>query len=314
MSNIHRTKQAEKNQTESNTESRPTHLLAWLRAFFGPMVCIGGWGAIPANYLIGVSIVYAGLAFAFFEIVYDPFINRKSIPIQISSLALVLFFLDWFTIAFVAAAAPINFTSFQTDINYTAGNGPAGISWEPFFAELDFLVTNPSDSNYDNLDLLVRPDFPVVKIAQQSNLEGVSFEDRYGMNVRGTIEESGSQPQVPLIFLGTNAGYKVHCPSIPPNSSLSLVMAIADFKKTKPEDSGRPFNVPPGADMSQFLLSPTVTDKEGTFNYWFGTAVNKLHYLPKPTLKKVYVEISYTASYRRRKKTLEVPVDQWKRQ
>jgi hypothetical protein len=313
MPDIRRQKQALKKQPESYTPSS-AHPFAWVRAFIGPGFILTGWQIMSLSYVAGLTIILFGFMGCLAECIWEPELIKRPYQIQIVLIGIMGFLFDMFAINVAFVAAPINFTSFQTDIDYTAGNAPAGISWEPFFTELDFIVTNPSDGNYDNVDLLVRPDFPVAKVAQQSSLQGVSFEDRYGVNVRATVEEVGFRPPIPMVFLGTNAGYKVHCASIPPNTSLSLVLAVVEFTKAKPEDSGRAFTIPSGADLSRLVMSPTITNKEGTFTYWFGSAVNKVNYIPKPTVKDVHVEISYTTRYRKRNKTAEVSVDPWKRQ
>jgi hypothetical protein len=269
---------------------------------------------ISTSCVFGECAIYFGLTVLFLEVAFEPWIvKRASLPVHIGLMAVCLFLFDWFTIGFVAAPAPIKFTSFETDIDYTGRDAPSGISWAPFFTELDFLVTNPSDGNYDDVDLILRPDFAVAKIAQASNLRDVSFEDRYGVNMRATIEEIGKQSPIPMEFLATDAGYKVHCASIPPNSSLSLIMAIVDFKKAAPQDPTKPVVIPPGADLSNFSVPMTIKNDEGTFTYWFGSSKNKTGYTPRPTPKKIHVVISYTVNHCRKDKTLEQPVDSWKR-
>jgi hypothetical protein len=280
----------------------------------GPAFIVGGWGVISTSCAIGVCAIYFGLIVLFLEVTLEPWIIKKApLPLHIGLIAVCLFLFDWFTIGFVAASTPINFSSFETTIDYSGRNAPAGIAWEPFFTELDFIVTNPSDGNYENVDLLVRPDFPVARIAQLSNLKDVSLEDRYGVNVRATIEEIGKQSPTPVEFLATDAGYKVHCSSIPPNSSLNLIMAIVDFKKVLPQDISKPLKIPQGEDLSHFTIPVTIKNSEGVFTYWFASGQDTRRYAPKPIPKKVHVVISYTANHCRNNRTLEKLVDAWQK-
>jgi hypothetical protein len=288
----------------------PHPIVSFVRALVGPAIVITGWQLMATSCAWGAAIVYFGFLLSLAEWIWEPALLQRPYQIQIALIGIVFSLAAAFTIGVASAPAPVKFKSFETNIDYTGANAPAGITWNPFFTELDFIVTNPTDENYDNVDLLVRPDFPIAKIAQMSNLQGVSFEDRYGVNMRAKIEEIGKQSPVPVEFLATDAGYKVHCGSIPPNSSLSLVMAIVDFKKALPPDPSKPVVIPSGEDLSHFTIPVTIKNNDGTFTYWFGR-VNERRYLPKPTPTKVYVEISYTANHCRKHKTLEQPVDRW---
>jgi hypothetical protein len=314
MSRRHRNKPASTPPSIPNKPTTPErHPLAWLRPFIGPGFIIGGWGVISNSYIVGVCAIYFGLAVLFLEIALEPWIiQRASLPLHVSLMAVCIFFFDVFTIGFVVKPAPINLTAFTTNIDYSSSkNAPAAIAWEPFFTELDLIVTNPTDVMYDNVDLLVRPDFPVMKITQLSNLTDVSFEDNYGVNFRATAEEVGATaPSVPLEFLATNAGYKVHCQYIPPNSNFKLIMAVVDFKK--PVEDKKPLGIRPGSTtLDKFATALTYNNKDGQFTYWYGSLSNKFLYSPKPTPKTVHVAISYTANYRARQSAQDLLVEDW---
>jgi len=162
---------------------------------------------------------------------------------------------------------------------------------------------------------LVRPDYPVAAIAQFSNLPEVSFENKHGVNMRMTAEELGINvpPGAPLTvysFLATNAGYKVHCARIPPNSSLTIVMAVVAIKRSAPTNgtttlqsgAGTVIPVPNVISPDDVFTAVTFTEKEGgSFSYWYGSTKTLSAYSPdKPKPTHVFVDGYYTASNHRR--------------
>jgi hypothetical protein len=281
-------------------------LLAWCRGIglFG--VLCGGLGVMqPQFFWLSVGLVFAGLLLFAVDLYFESGIS-KNIKIIGCSLIVVIMALFAERVVFVPAPLPLN--TLVSDFDYTPNLGPAGIAWSPFFTELDLIVTNPTDQNYDNLDVLVRPDTPIAAIKQLSSLTDVSFEDEYGVTDRFTVDDGGTP--ITMVFLATNAGYKVHCGRIPPRNSLKLVMAIAEIKKGQPREPGKPFVLPPDISLKDISVTQTFTEKDGaTFTYWFGSESNKSLYLSSPTPNKMLVTGSYIASNRTRRINIEFSVD-----
>jgi hypothetical protein len=111
-----------------------------------------------------------------------------------------------------------------------------------------------------------------------------------------------------MTFLATDAGYKVHCNRIPPNSSLMIVMAIVEMKKSLQTVKPGPIVIPNGAILSPDKVSEqiTVSGKDGSHTYWCGTQTNVGLYLPKPKPRNVSASGYYSASSRRRGLTKDV--------
>jgi hypothetical protein len=183
-----------------------------------------------------------------------------------------------------------------------------GIQWQPDYTELDVVINNPSESNYDDLNILIRPDFPVAQIAQMSNLSDVSFEDKMGVTARVTQEEAPLfpprapfGPASPYVLLATNAGYKVHCGRIPPTSSLRLVLALVDIKQSIPYKPG--MVLPPPTQM-EFAAELSYPSGE---SYWF--ALPGTHqYAPRPIPKTLTVDGGYVLESKRRLVKKALPI------
>ena len=289
----------------SRSRSHPPSALSIARVVIGPGLIIAGVGVIPGSYALGVFILYVGFVVALSESVYEPMILQLDYRIQVGLIGIILFFCVVLSTSFVFAYAPINFSSLLLpDTDYSPGMGPGNIAWHSFYTELDLMVANPSEENYDNIDILVRPDYPVAAIGQLSNLSDVSFEDEFGVRNEITMLNGSTHVNLGnLALIATNAGYKVHCAHIPPNSSLKIVMAVVDLKYSHPNQHKLSPLTPADVTFEQ-----SFTNAEGTFTYWFGTPANPDLYLTGTRPKKIAVSGSYTTSNRRRKLRREVDV------
>jgi hypothetical protein len=289
----------------SRNTSQPPHFLSIVRVLVGPGLIIAGVGIIPSSYGLGVVILYFGFVIALAESVYEPMILRLDHRIQIGLIGVTVFFCVLLSVSLVFVNAPISFSALLLpDTDYSPGVGPGNIAWHSFYTELDLIVTNPSEENYDNIDILVRPDYPVAAIGQLSDLSDVSFEDEFGVRNEITMEDGSTHTRLGnMAFIGTDAGYKVHCGHIPPNNSLKIVMAVVDLKYSHPNNHKSSPLTP-----NDVTLRQRFTNADGTFTYWFGSPANPDLYLPKAQPKKIAVSGAYTASNRRRKLKEEVDV------
>jgi hypothetical protein len=294
-------------------EPKIPNLLLGVRALVGPAFIIGGWQLMAFSCPVGAIVVFCGFTLCLAEIIWEPRLLSKPYQLQVALIGATLLLADLFAISVVLPYSPLTLSTLGSQIDYSLGGGPTpgGIEWRPFYTELDLLMTNPTDGNYDDVDMLVRPDYPVAAIAQLSNLPGVSFEDKYGVHNRATAKEVGANtPPAIMSFLATNAGYKVHCNRIPPNSSLTIVMAIVELKPSQTVKAGTPIAIP---DVNAFTpdslgMEETFSGKDGTFFYRFGNPKWLSLYVPNPKPKKVLVSGYYTVGGCRRGMTKDVNV------
>jgi hypothetical protein len=282
-------------------------ILVWCRAIGLFSVFAGGLGLTqPQFFWLAVALVYGGLLLLIADVYFEPNLPRAFKAVVVS---VVIVGLLAFSRLIVFVPAPLALSSLSTDNYYGDGSGPGGIAWRSVFTELVLTVNNPTGRGYGDVDLWVRPDYPVAAIAQLSNLSDVSFEDYYGVTDRIRIEDLSTREGVPMVFLATDAGYKVHCGDIPPHSSLQIVMAVVDTKKSQPQDPKNPVVVPGNASLDDFIVEQTIRTKGGDKAvYWFGSAKHRSFYVPGAKPKKVAVSGSYTATNRNRSASQEVAV------
>src|SRR5229473_120560 len=156
--------------TPKNPRKRKAKLhpaLVWCRSIGLISVLAGGLGMMQQFFWFSVASVYVGLLLLGVDLYFEPELPRgyKTFGEIIVAAGLM-----WFNLSFVFVSAPLSFNSLASNSDYALGAAPGGIAWRSVFVELDFMATNPTDDNYDNVDILVRPDHPVAAIAQLSNL------------------------------------------------------------------------------------------------------------------------------------------------
>jgi hypothetical protein len=86
-----------------------------------------------------------------------------------------------FSWAIVFVQAPVGVVATVTNAEYPPDATISGVPWKKEFTELQMRVINPSDKNYDDVRLLIRPTEAIASIQQiVTNVPGVYFtEDLY---------------------------------------------------------------------------------------------------------------------------------------
>lgn len=247
----------------------------------------------PSSFWIGAACVYMGFTLAAFDLLFEPQIGRMAKFVGWSIIAVLILSFSRFL---VFVPAPLGLGAAATAAEFPGGTVIGGIPWKPFYTELDILINNPTDDSYDDVDLLLQPDHPVAAVGQASGLPGVSFQDRYGEELRVALDESA----VSLVLVATNAGYRVHCGRIPPQSALRVVMAVVELR------SGM-FNPPtasaemPNPMADTYVARARIYEGKDELIYWWAHPGNERRFYDKrPIPKAVKAAGHYTASNRRR--------------
>jgi hypothetical protein len=82
-----------------------------------------------------------------------------------------------FNVFVLFAQAPLKIKALSNDAEYPPGTKIAGIEWRQKFSELRITIANLTNYDYQDIDLVMRPDEPVVAIGQDSHLLNVYFDD-----------------------------------------------------------------------------------------------------------------------------------------
>jgi len=210
---------------------------------------------------------------------------------------IILLLLVAFSLNVVFVPAPLNISAFATNAEPPKDAKIANIPWRSEYSELEVRIENFTARNYEDLDLVLQPNYPVAAIGQLSELDGVSFEDKYSVDSHLTLRKPGGDVAVPLIRVATDAGYRVRCPRLSAGGTLKIVMAVVDMKwNPAPPQNTEDF----GVFTNDFLIRTQGTDETGaTSTYWWGHQ-GGLVYAPRVLPTYLNFDGKYVAAQRKR--------------
>jgi hypothetical protein len=279
--------------------------IRWIRAA-GIAAELFGWGTLVLGgwFWPGVGLIYAGFLLVIVDVWVEPELKsyRKC---RIGTVLTVITFAAMFSWGIVCVKAPLEVSAIVTDAEYPAGTTIAGLAWKEEFTELQVWIVNPTNRNYDNVSVIIRPTEPVAAIAQITNIPEVSFEDKNGQSVRlmDINPRAATAGAIPLVLLATNAGYRMRCSHLPAETTIRVVLALADVKWNPPaRPSQRP--IEELARDKDYVLRVTFDDFS---TYWYGHPDGDI-YAPRPRPQWVKVEGKYDVALRTRSISQKVDV------
>jgi len=252
------------------------------------------------KFWAAVSLIYVGFLALAFDPWIEPKFRHKTIWLRISVSVVVVALAGFFSWAFVFVSCPLAISGVQTPGSYPAGQTISGIQWKPEFTEVQLWIRNQSDVDYEDINILVRPAEPVVAIAQASSVPGVSFEDNDVSSMRWTNTKS----VIPSDLLATDAGYRVRCPHLQANTTIALIIAVAEVKSNPTKTKGQPLENQ--FHDRDYVLKERFSKDFST--YWYGHRDGDVYLSTGHSQQWIVLDGAYTSLHRRRSilKTIEV--------
>jgi hypothetical protein len=141
--------------------------------------------------------------------------------------ALALYYTLWTD----TSLAKLGFFARTSPARYAPSTVADGIKWEHAFVRIDLTITNDSPFELQDIDLVLQTDEPAVGIAQSTAVPGVIFSEatEATTNVEA-VAPDGSRHAIPLSLLGTTGGYRLHCPKLPRDRAINVVIALARIR------------------------------------------------------------------------------------
>jgi hypothetical protein len=175
----------------------------------------------------------------------------------------------------------MGFSVLGSSTDYPSGTVIGGIPWNSKYCDLRVTIY-PHAQDFDDLDIMLRPDEPIAGIGQISNIPDVSFLINTTVNIPafGLINPSTGWTQAyATTELAFSGGFRFRCPKLPRNSSFQIVMAIAR---------------PTGA------IGLAINASDGT-TYWARTELDNVksiedYFGPKRLPKSLQIEGDYTVA------------------
>ena len=262
---------------------------------------------LPDYFWMFVCLVYAAILIWWLDLIFEKRVQTQGrvarVVVTVCAAGLAL----WFTFGFVRIGVPLGLSARNISSSHQPGISIAGIVWSPKFSDFRVLLSNDTDDDFSELDLVVKPNEPVVAVGinhelADATLATVSFSAVTTISYLEMARISaGSSFDVPLVLLATDSGYRVRCADFPRQSSIEIVMAIATINMNK----GKSTDALPSVETSGpilwkgYVMQTHMSD--GT-NRWFRQQNDPITddfwgIPPKPTI--VNVDGSYIAAHRR---------------
>lgn len=173
--------------------------------------------------------VYLGLVVLVVDAYCDPWIKQWG---SHSKWALGVFFLllvGFFTWTVVWVPAPVIIKAVMDPSTYPTGSKQFGIPWSVKFSKLHIIIDNQTSMPYEDVDILIKPDAPIVGISQESTIPDISFIKNTNTDyfIPGTLfTKSGKKEGVEYSMLAFDGGYRVRCAKLPKDGLLQIIIAI----------------------------------------------------------------------------------------
>lgn len=245
--------------------SKSESFVLWFRGISGISIPTG-FGLIRYDFLLGVSIVYLGLFFLLCTAIQDPWVLSRSLRFQVVVLLFVFIGIDLFSIKIVGAPAPLVLQSYAMKRgDYPAGTTIAGITWDSHLTDLRVAITNPTDDDYENLDIEVQPDKWTYKARLLDSPDPDCVLTPMGGNtvafvkhaIGGVTTFTGTHvgmgfeahDSVGDVFttLATGLGYRLRCAKMPAHFTVRVVLAVVALSPFLTSYTSAPINGPMGS-------------------------------------------------------------------
>lgn len=262
----------------TNTQKVETpNLVKLLR---GVGVAVGLLGGVAMQFLPDyftsfVVFVYAALVIWGVDLFYEFYLSGRKWRV-FTGVALVIVTVG-FTFLFVRIDAPFTaFARISAD-PHLPGTVIGDIRWIPQFTDLRVDIYNSTPYDYQDLDIVIRPDKPVAKVGQVRGCPNIQFLDREWM-------DGGYR-------IASRKGFRMRCERLLSDMTMEIVLAVVSLpsESEKIEDSWGIGNEP-SSGMEKIYgspPSPSVVHIEGQYTVLQRrrTAKGDLRVISLPTQK-----------------------------
>jgi hypothetical protein len=259
----------------AGTKEKPP-VLRWAETGGFASIGFGGVGLMTVNFSLSVSLVYFGLITLLISLYFEHFGSYRWTKWILAGCVLVVGV--YFSSVVTFRRAPIDVTANTISSKFPLGTVIGGIEWQPEFAYLRVSINNETDLDFENVDLVLEADVSIVAIGKISDSPEVTF---HGDITKETVDIGGVFVRSPSIQLNFPDGhnvdvparqlsaprYRVQCQKIPKNTSVDLVLALAEVDEAHTPDSDHIAVLNPDGRTTQRRFVYGRGDKEATVAY-----------------------------------------------
>lgn len=126
------------------------------------LLTIAAMMCLPDYFWAFVILVYAAIVIWCFDLLFDERIQAQRQFVRVIIVCCATGIAVWFTLDFVLAEVPLTLSTRNINSTHQAGTSLGGISWSPKYSDLRIVLDNPTDYDFSDVDLILKPDGPVV--------------------------------------------------------------------------------------------------------------------------------------------------------
>jgi len=195
------------------------------------------------SYSLGLCVMYFGFTFWLLECFLDPVLRDRPL-LRFPLMVVAIVFASIFTAKVVLMKAPLESDAYaMRHGEYAAGTVIAGIKWDSHFTDLRVDIANPSDNDYENVDINMLPDVTDYKAAIVGDNQSCHLMPNGGLGVASVLKGKGGATKITFHQVGgqltanddvgdifeplLNAQYRLQCPRLSAHSSVQIVFALA---------------------------------------------------------------------------------------
>jgi hypothetical protein len=213
----------------SNRKRKVPKFVKYLRAIGGVGLLVGGSGVMwtsPKLFWYAAAFLYVGFLVLLIDGFREPNIGqltRWAWLIAIVGVALA------FSLGIVLYPATLKITATCYEGKYKQGENIYGIEWDEGMSDLRVDIHNPTDRDYDHLDVVVIPEGVLIRDQKQvTNIPGVSVLPvahevhlKY-VDKSGALTSETNESNIP------HDGVRVFCDRLPKKTTIGLILATSN--------------------------------------------------------------------------------------
>jgi hypothetical protein len=259
------------------------------------------------SYWWTIILTYTFFALSVLEALFEPSLKKLRIPLLVVTLAATA----WFSLAVPFAKAPLDIIAYSPPGDHSPGMVIGGISWDSHFTDLRVGIINPTDNDYREVDISIKPDKWTHEAALLSGGVGCQLSRTAGSIVSWARNSKSGKAAMIARRIGdaleaydnvgnvyttvaSDGGYRLTCSKIMAHSTVQIILAVVVVPQSLMQGAPK---VPQPKPHAHWLQSTHTPPGQGGIalnaEEWIG--VNNVFDLfqAKPSPQKVLVVEKY---------------------
>ncbi|MCU1271996.1 MAG: hypothetical protein JWN74_3290 [Acidobacteriaceae bacterium] len=166
---------------------------------------------------------------AFASIAADIWYEELALWIKWGAVTIIFAMAIFFSFYIVCRSAPLDIVATSSEGNYKDGENVEGITWRPAYSELRIGITNPTNLDYNNVDIRIVPALWVVEqviVSESSSCHFEAASPHFSAVAHGT-DANGKPFDEPFKGKGPrSSGLRIRCDKFPRNDTLAILVAV----------------------------------------------------------------------------------------